>query len=62
MLLPIIFTIIKSFDPLKAEIIDTTNSGAEVPKATIVKPISTGLMPIALARREDPLTRPAPPK
>jgi len=38
------------------ETILTTNSGADVPKATIVRPITTGLKPALLARLEAPFT------
>jgi len=44
-LLPITFPIARSVLPLNAAIIEVTNSGKDVPVATIVKPITISLTP-----------------
>ena len=48
--------------PLIAEIILTSNSGADVPKATIVIPITSGDMRYLRARATPPSTSQSPPK
>src|SRR5690554_3636888 len=47
--------------PLSAAITLTTSSGAEVPKATTVSPITNSEMPYLRAREEDPVTSQSPP-
>jgi hypothetical protein len=42
--------------PLQLALILTTNSGALVPKATTVKPITSGLIPSLMANSDDPFT------
>ena len=44
-LLPITFPIARSVLPLNAAIIEVTNSGKDVPVATIVKPITISFTP-----------------
>jgi len=48
--------------PLIAEATETTNSGALVPKATIVNPTTKGVMPLLIATEELPLISPSAPK
>jgi hypothetical protein len=55
-LLPIIFPIAISLDSFIEAVKLTANSGLEVPKATTVKPITTGLIPRARDKFDEPLT------
>ena len=61
MLLPTILPTVISLAPWSAAVRHTTNSGEEVPKATTVRPIITGLMPRSFANRDAPLTSNSPP-
>jgi hypothetical protein len=60
-LLPIILARAKSPDPLRDAIIDTANSGAEVPKPIITAPIKNGLTLNLLDKFMLPVTRKSPP-
>ena len=55
-LLPITFPTAIMLFPFMEETRLTTNSGVDVPKATTVRPITTGVTPRLLARLDDPLT------
>lgn len=48
-MLPTILPIAISLLPLNAAVTDVTNSGSDVPKATIVRPINLSLNPAYLA-------------
>lgn len=54
---PTIFPRARSVCPLRAERILTNNSGAEVPKATTVRPITSGGIPKVFAIEEAPPTK-----
>lgn len=56
LLLPIIFPRTMSENPCTEAIVLTTNSGAEVPNATIVKPMTRSDTLYFLAKAEAPLT------
>ena len=56
MLLPTTLPIARSGVPASAEPTDTAISGALVPKATTVRPTTSGDTPKETARREAPLT------
>ena len=56
MLLPKIFPIAISVAPLNAEKIFTVNSGADVPKATMVKPTTISEIPNFFAIADAPST------
>ncbi len=62
MLLPTTFPTARAALPRAAASRLTTSSGAEVPKATTVRPMITGRMRRARARLEAPLTNPSAPK
>src|SRR4030042_5164007 len=55
-LLPITFPTAIMLFPFTEETRLTTNSGVDVPKATTVRPMTTGVTPRLLARLDDPLT------
>ncbi len=57
MLLPSTLPYTKSDSPLNDEPTFTTNSGAEVPNDTIVKPITISDTPNPLAKAEPPSTK-----
>jgi hypothetical protein len=61
-LLPTTFPTAIILFPLIEEIRLTTNSGADVPNATTVKPITIGVTPRLRARLEDPFTSHSAPK
>ncbi|SRR5690554_2927776 len=61
MLLPITLPYTTSFKPLVLDTTLTTNSGAEVPKATMVSPITNSDTLNFLAKAEAPLTRKSAP-
>lgn len=56
-LLPITFPIVIPVTPFRLELILTTNSGADVPNATIVSPIIISEILNFLASEEAPITR-----
>ena len=56
-LLPTTFPMAISDDPSRTEKILTISSGAEVPNATTVSPITMGVIPNFLAREDAPRTR-----
>ena len=56
MLLPTTLPSARSAWPLKADITLTANSGALVPKATTVSPMTSGEIPHTAANREAPFT------
>ena len=61
MLLPMTFPTAIMLLSLTEDTTLMTNSGADVPKATTVKPITIGDKPMLLARLDEPLTSmPAP--
>ena len=60
-LLPTTLPMAKSGEPLRADITLTVNSGAEVPKATIVSPITKGEILSLAASDEAPRTKPSAP-
>jgi hypothetical protein len=55
-LLPITFPTAIMLFPFIEEVRHTTNSGVDVPNATTVSPITTGVTPKLLARFDDPFT------
>ena len=61
-LLPITFPIARSVLPLSAAIIEVTNSGKDVPVATIVKPITISFTPKRVASVWEPFTKILEPK
>jgi len=61
-LLPTTFPTAIMLLPCIEEIRLTTSSGADVPKATTVKPMTIGVIPRLRARLEDPLTSHSAPK
>ena len=61
MLLPMILPKAMSFAPLKDAKTLTTNSGAEVPKATIVSPMTNSEILNRFAREEEPVTNQSAP-
>jgi len=54
---PITLPSAMSVFPFRALASDTTSSGAEVPKETMVSPITIGAMRSLVARLDDPSTR-----
>jgi len=62
MLLPITLPTAKSVFPWIAENRFTINSGADVPNATMVSPMTIGLTPSFFAMDDDPLTSASPPR
>lgn len=53
---PTTFQIASPVSPFKAEKVFTKSSGAEVPKATIVRPITSGEIHIFFAKLDAPST------
>ncbi len=51
-----------SGEPRRAAVRLAASSGAEVPKATMVRPITSGLIPQRCASRLEFFTRKSPPK
>jgi hypothetical protein len=62
MLLPTTLPTAIMLFPWMEEMRLTTSSGAEVPKATTVKPMTIGVTPMLRARLEDPFTSHSAPK
>lgn len=62
MLLPITLPSAIAVFPLRAAVTDVASSGREVPIATIVRPITASLTPMAEAIPDAPSTNKSPPK